>query len=424
MVAIREFSSAQFRNEQYSIDRFDLSTGYRLDEVSLPFAPEDFGAVPTISLNPSLLTIVGADQICAISLSRPGYSKLLWQRNVSSENRTPFVPIPGPVGSGFVVWQSSTRLHCSHPMTGVDLWSRAIKSSHDENMFPMRHQLFGDEEVLLLCGADQETYERFRTRDGQRLGLGRLEMLSNVTSLSVGRRLIGNDDSWRVRLFDGLTETDVLQDERPVILSPETQAPFRELSEGRILTVTKDQEIVMIDTMREQVVFRTPTRGRNNTEFVMSLSAFERNGLLFVSLSDEIAMRERIIATPRLGEPRIDFGTLYCLNPQTGTILWSRRMEPSVLPPISGDPSGLLIGWSFLEEVDERRNGNRIAKRRLRVQVIDEQTGELLAERSNLYNGIPLRAIHEAETRRTTLYTYGSVITIAENRSFDDPYMP
>ncbi len=214
--------------------------------------------------------------------------------------------------------------------------------------------------------------------------------------MTIGRKLVGSDVSGRVRMFDLLLETDVLQGEPPVVLSPETQAPFRQISEGRIVTISEEQEIVLIDTINDRILFRTSTGDRNNTDFVMSLSAFERNGRLYVSLSDEIPMGERIIAAPRLGEARVEFGTLYCLNPSTGQLLWSRRMDPSVFPPVCGDPSGQLVAWSFIEQHDERRAATRMANRKLRVQVLDEETGEILAERHDLLPGIPLRCVHDA----------------------------
>ncbi len=67
LLAIREFTSGN-----NSLDRFDLSNGYRIDEVSLPFLPENFTQPPRQAMLPKMILSSNSNNICAVSVAQAG----------------------------------------------------------------------------------------------------------------------------------------------------------------------------------------------------------------------------------------------------------------------------------------------------------------------------------------------------------------
>lgn len=406
------------RNGDAMMKAFELRDGSLTDEVVLPFSPEAVETPEGDADAPRIMTLAGSRQIAAISWVRPGSARLLWHRNVTSESRRRVSVIPGPICAGRCIWQSADRLHCSSVLTGKDFWSRDCNQPPRDD-FSRSHLLFGDESVTVLMDPSNESYRRYRTRDGRTLGDGQIDIGRGTSVEIVGRKVLYSDRTGRVRLYDFLQNRDLLAEQPAVQMIP-GEGLFRRLPGGLVATIsgnfesgftdragsTPGHEIVVIDTKQNRVRFRTPIGSQLNTRYVFGFTAFERNGKFFVCVNDEQAFGQQFEAFAQLGEPRLDFGRLFCLDSTDGKILWSHRTQPSVVPPIMGDDSDILVMWSMV--MPARRNSIAGQSRRLRVQVLDLQHGEVLAESSDLDAVVPLRCVHDAVSSRTTLYCRNS----------------
>lgn len=399
----------------HALSGFDLSDGTCVDQVTVPFSPVETGPVSESSLSTGLALLAGPRDVAVVSVVQPGSARLLWHERVREDPVAGVSGvIPGPIGPDYAVWQSARRLHCSHPLTGRLLWSRDCSQTRNRHSLLRENPLFGDDRVTVVLSSDRRSYQRFRTRDGLLLGSGSLDIGYGNAAVSLGRKLAWVDSGARLHLLDPLTDEDVLRHEAPVELMS-VDAPLRPISEGRLLAVTRSQEIVLIDTRQNRVVFRSPVAGQLNTRFIFGMSVFERSGLLLVGLNDEQAFGQNLRAVPRLGEPRLDFGRLFCLDPATGRQIWTTRTDPMVVPPVAGDPCDLLVTWAELQHDTE--HPRKPADKTLRLKVYDLYTGQLLVEREDLSWVIPFRCVHHAEEGTTRLHSQGSVISISERRS-------
>jgi outer membrane protein assembly factor BamB len=382
-----------------AIDRTD---GAQTDQLSLPFVPELVDTPVFDPRGPGIILLADHRQIVAAGCVRPGAAGLLWTRNAGMEN-IPSKPLRiGPVGANFCIWQSSTRLHCSHPLTGEELWNRECRQPPQDE-FSRQLPIFGDEKVAVVVGPGNNGFKRFRTRDGRYLGESQIQFSPGGETEIYGRKLLYADHTARVRLYDGFHDCDMLEDQEPLflVLIPGEDS-IQQLPGGLAVVISRNHEIVLIDTQQNRVCFRTSVKGQLNTRYVFGLTAFIRSGRLFVCIQDEEAFGQTIDAIPQPGEPRLHYGRLFCLDSDTGGIIWSRRTEPSVIPDVMGDPMDLLVSWSLVtRSVDGQK---RTALRKLRVQVVDPETGELLAEKAGLEGSTPWRCVYDASQKQASLH--------------------
>ncbi len=397
-------------SDKTEIAGFDMFDGARTDQITVPFAVQTSRTAERQVLAPGITLLCGSNDVAVVGAAQPGSARLLWHRHVREEPLAGIVGvIPGPVGPDFVVWQSARRLHCSHPLTGRTLWSRDCLQSPGNSSSGSAHSLFGDENVIIVMGADEKSYRRYRTRDGLFLGDGSLQIGRGSTSASVGRKLIYSDANGRLRIFDGLTGEDPLSDAPPIELYS-ADIPIRVLNEGRIVTVTRQHEILVLDTFADREVFRTSVASQMNTRFVFGFVAFERDGRLYAGLNDEHAFGQQFRAAPVFGEPRTDFGRLFCLHPETGQQFWSTRTDPSVVLNIFGENCPLLITWTRMVSLEDQSRIRSSGSLRLRVQ--DTKTGEYLLDRNNLAFDLPVRGVYHQDEGTVQIFLHGSLITL------------
>lgn len=412
-----------FQSSEYGLTShlksFDLSSGAELDDLQLPFSGTQIAGTDNQSQIPHLIAVAGVNRIAAVSCLRPGAARILWQRDVRTEVPAGDSAVRiGSIGPNYLVWHSGMRLHCSHPLTGADLWIRDCSQSQPLNSLLFQPPpLFGDQSVTIVFDGDGNAYRRFSTRDGRTLSSGRLSGLRMEYAVSSERRLLYFDEAGRVRCFDGSSEVDVLSEQAPLMLLS-TENPFRRLSAGRIVMMTQDMEIAVVDISAGKVQFRSPTKDLLRPDAFYGMSSFETGGRLFVCIHHEQGLGEQPVANPRLGEPRIDYGTLFCLDPNSGEILWTRKSEPSVVMPVHGDASDVLIHWSLItDEHDPFRDRSlRSVTRQLQVHAIDMTTGLTIASHDRLGNAYPLRCIYNAALREYQLICQGALVTLTEDQ--------
>lgn len=399
----------------------DMNDGSLRDRVPLPFAFHrntiGYRSLSNGVTTPGLVPLAGAEQITMVSCIVPDKATVLWNRRLAKSETDNSVIEFGPLGADHFVWHYRDELHCSHPLTGQDLWVRRLRLSPATRPIPGVQRIFGDHNTTVVMGTDLSSYERFSTRDGKSLGTGRLSIGRISDAVTVGRCLLFPDSNSQLHLFDGGTRLDALQNSDPIILGRHNpDSMFHVLSDGRVVTVTSDFEIILIDTIAGKVVFRTPAASHIKTGVVFGLTAFERHGQLFVGLEEQ---REFVIRSLegsfRLRDPRMHGGPLLCLDSNTGAVKWTMPLQETSIPEIHGAPTDVMLMWSQ-PPVDELQP-NEKRNLTLKLQLVDIATGNILAAEPSISSSRPLRCVHRADQKQLDLIARDAIITIkAESR--------
>lgn len=396
----------------------DPEDGAQRDRLQLPFpfsyAFQDFRPLLDSHRSPGLMPVAGADAIVMISCPSPGRARILWTREFQTKDAQQAGVEYGSLGASHFVWHAGEELRCSHPLTGEDLWTRKLRLSPTDSAPERLRRMFGDDQVTVVLGADYSSYDRFRTRDGQWLGSGRLKIDRLDDAVSVGRCLLYADAESRLHLFDGLSEEDRLATEPPIVLSPvSVRRSHRVLTEGRIVVVVPHvdgAEIVLIDTLQNRIGFRRTVP--IETGSVFGMTAFERHGALFVGVEDLKRFADTTVELfDRWGETRLGDGALVCLHPEDGAVRWSTRIASSIVPAIHGDPTDLLVLWSRSRQRSlelQRLDGSD----GLLVRILSERDGTLVHEDTFFSTGQPSRCVHHGASRSLEFTTRDSLITL------------
>jgi len=408
---------------------FNANDGTLRDRVVLPFQHFHLGGrfVPLSNgeLTPALFPVCGIRDIAMVACPVPGSSELLWTRRFRNDKEESVHVEYGPLGADHFVWQFDDELHCSNPLTGEDLWTRQLAISQSEQTIlfrgvsPSVRRISGDHKAVLVMGSDSRSFQRFNTQDGRLLGSGRLEIGQSESVVVVGRCLLYTDSNSRLHLFDSATGQDELADEEPIVPRSNKDGKMfcRILDGNRTLLVSSALELIMIDTERGTVLFRTSVAEFVKSGFVFSFSAFTRNGKLFAALSKQGSGGPDIERAFVRGSPRLSNGPLICLDPVSGNVHWSLPVSDGVFPEVYGDPTDLMLSWSLLERSpDEVPHFYRAD--RLVLEVIDLSTGQLIARSPACSSLPPLRCIHVAEEGLIQVTTPNATIKIQE--SIDD----
>ncbi len=394
----------------------DMTDGSMRDRVPLPFAFHrntiGFHALSNGVSTPGLVPFAGTDQIIMVSCTVPDKAGVIWNRRLEKSEPDNSMIEFGPLGADHFVWHHRGELHCSHPLTGQDLWVRRLRLSPATRPIPGVQRIFGDGNTTIVMGTDLSSYERFSTRNGKSLGTGRLSIGRISDAVTIGRCLLYPDENSRLHLFDGGTGLDALQDSDPIVLGRHNpDSMFQVLSSGRVVTVTSSFEIVLIDTIAGKVVFRTPAAAQVKTGIVFGLTAFERHGQIFVGLEEQ---REFVIRSLegsfRLRDPRLHGGPLLCLDPNSGAIKWSIPLQETSIPEIHGASTDIMLMWSQ-PPVDELQPNDR-RNTSLKLQLVDVATGDILATELSISSSRPLRCVHRADQNQIDVIARDTLITI------------
>lgn len=361
---------------------------------------------------PGLVPLTGATEIMMVSCVVPGRASTIWSRRYRTNEPEDVSVEYGPLTASVFVWHFNGVLHCTNPVTGQDLWTRNLPLSPEVEYQPGIKRIFGDDTVIVVMGSDLESYRRFRTRDGQELPPGRLQFGHATETKTFGRFIVYSDYESRIRVFDGASAEDILADEEPITAgSNSLDQIFQLLPEDRVLTVSSNHQIVMIDARAGKIQFSTTVKELidNGSGIVFGVMAFERNGRLFVGLEDNrIRGLGGLIGNNRTKEPQLADGLLLSLEPQTGTLQWSQRLSNAVFPEVAGSPTDLMVAWGIRTQTDD--NGDELDGEFLDAQLIDTNTGEIKARESLISSSRPFFCHHIAAESMIELMTRDGII--------------
>ncbi|MDA1229344.1 MAG: PQQ-binding-like beta-propeller repeat protein, partial [Planctomycetota bacterium] len=400
----------------------DPADGSARDEVKIPFSIDRVaGWYEPLSdgvLTPSLFPVCGTNEMAMMSCSVPGKARSLWTRRFRNGEKDVLRVEFGALGSDHFIWQFADKLHCSDPLTGDDLWTRALTLSHSDQTIlhrgtnPSVRRIAGDRRATIVMGSDSRSYECFNTRDGRRLSSGRLNIGRSESVVAVGRCLLYADANARLHLFDSASGKDELDDDDPISpLSRDDKTVCQVLENNRVQVVSSTMELILIDVDQGRVVFRIPASKYVKSGFVFSFSAFERHGRLFAALSGEGRSGRSIQQAFMRGSPYLSNGPLLCLNPLTGEVQWSVNVDQGIFPDIHGDPTDLLISWSSPKPSLDLNPGYQ-AENKLIVEVYDESTGQLIAQSPVFSSLPPVRCVHLADENLFRLTTPNATVSI------------
>lgn len=401
----------------------NMNNGAVSTPIRLPTSPQKLLANNNVE-SPALLPLVGQRAVGMVSLVTSDGPSVLWWRRFEREDYD-FSPLElGPLGPDFMIVASENQLACLHPLTGNLLWVRNMTTgSRRRGLFGRSIGFAGDDQVVGVFGENMKSCELFRTKDGYSLGIVPLDIPPNTTPIVSGRRILFARDN-QLHLVDLLDRKDVLaRKDVPKLFRAGTA---RVISNHRVVMISSDRNIVVLNMQTGKIEINCPiaeqlTEEQLTEERLTGLSAFERDGRLYVLVKNWGNQYSQRSASSRLGDIRLDDGVLFCLDAKTGKQLWHHVSQPCVIPKIYGDPIDVFVKWSwhdpemggFQRRLGLQRGTNSAATdRSLTVTIVDANAGTTLAEEHHLSADEPLRCFHDAETATITLESGTSEIKV------------
>lgn len=388
------------QDENYQLEFSASRDGAIVSSLPLTSRPNDFFQWFSPSLyrdaQPSLLPLVGSESILMIDCTEPRKPTVLWNRANSAvgfaAKLNEYIEF-GPLGAEFMVWHADGTLHCTHPLTGEDLWSRRMQLKGGEIYVQGMRRIFGDEEVIVVLNESNTRFERYRTRDGQLLGIGVLKPGPDCDAITMGRFLVYCDPEGRICLFDGKTGRDRFAESDAVFrLGNVVPQTFHALSDNRVLTVTKENELLVIDVVSGKIQCRLPVQPHLMGDEIFAYTAFEQSGRLYVGVEDELDLHRRDTDDGVDDLPQIRYGVMFCVDPVNGRLVWNQRLQNKKFIVPSGDPTDVLVAMQDRSFQDQHEQYQLSL---IHVTLINGVTGEQIFEES-ISSRFPSRVTHHA----------------------------
>ena len=361
--------------------------------------------------------LVNADDIRfgVSSLIEPDAPYRLWQRR--------FDTITGPAawafGSGFLAAASHDGVVCVHPLTGNVLWTLDFRRSEElSHLRGQRLMARCSEDFILLFSSLGTGCVVLRAFDGAVVRQSGYEPGSRQPVL-VGTRLCTLSKQNKLRITDLTTGKEI-----PSQAENESVVYLQELSvlsDNSLLLLNDNTEILIVDVSGGEVEsrFRVKLTSNDTQNMRREPAVFRNQGSLLIGLSSKSRRTDRF-ANSELNEPHIAGGLLCCVDVATLQRRWQRSCHDSIAPPIYGDPSPLLILWSWKEQAAGIRRPpifrREFSTRSLELTVLDALSGRQLARRDNLRLATPLRCLHDAKKQTIEITTDRSVIHVTYSR--------
>lgn len=304
---------------------------------------------------PGLIALSSRNRLTVLHAAANGQLSSLWSTPVRRSPDSDEPILTGPITPGRIFWIQGGSLHCSHALTGRELWQRSeLPVSEDLPFFfspSDRLPLFGDESAVVLYNPFSGTRTAWEAETGKFLSQGPLQISLGNRPVSCGRFLIAPNDAGRLQIIDGVSGADLLASQPEIVVPPQLIHRFCcQLPGNKLLVAAGSQELVAVDLNTGQTLFRTtdPRLDFPASDFF----AFESDGQLYVLLrsGDRAPEPRGVMSCP-------EAGCLIRLNPADGTILWVRDdLQRCQLHRPAGRNSEVFVMLQSLNEFEKIRS--------------------------------------------------------------------
>jgi hypothetical protein len=315
-----------------------------------------------------------------------------WVQRPAEIARLNATPSIGPGGPGFVVFQVRNHLFVCDPGDGAIHWQRSNLQADSGMYSDPAAGISGDEECLTVFEQDHLKYTLYETFTGRVLRRGELGNESRPPRRPFGRKLRSVwqvRGQWEVRVWDPLenrwefaeplAERNYLAE--PVIGSSET------------IWLTADNYLKAYDARNRVETLKVPF----HAEEFEGLSAmrvmndgprcyvnFQRHSPPAQTRDYNNAFRDVSVANLTVRDD------LYAIDRDSQRVLWKRTVPFRTLLKL--EPAGLPF-LVLLSQIRDARETNQLS---LLVEILDAETGELIARREKLPLD-PLDPVRHAE---------------------------
>ena len=358
---------------------------------------------------PGLMTLAARERLTALHLSADGRISELWSAPTERSAVSDELIVPGPVLTNRVFWLQGDSLHCSHALTGRDLWQRReLDISEDLPFFFSPGEslpLTGDTDAVVLFDPIAGTRSAWDTTTGKLLGHGPLRIGLGTRPAAFGRFLVATSETGRLQIHNGVTGDEILATAPEVTVNPQLIHRFcSRLDENRLLSSAGEQGLIAIDLQTSRILFHVDDA---RLRFPASdMLAFESEGGLFVLLRQWDRMSEH------RGSQTVPFvGRLLRLDSTTGTIVWTRDLQTCELHWPQGSPSGVLIELSGGTDWEQQR-GQPLRVIPVRLSVVRLSDGATLGSAENIPLTFPVSVAHERSESLIRVETAGGGVSI------------
>lgn len=309
-------------------------------------------------------------------------------------------PCLGPYGPDFCVLQSGQELTVVDAVTGDPLWRRSDLKYQAGLSSGEELGVIGDGQVLVVFDADRTNYEMYHTRSGHPLRQGTLPGCGTVAGRrkdSFGRRFLYEADiegTPHVCIWDPLADC--------LLMDCRVDGRWQWCSDyqEQYLTLLNGRSLKLIDATTGRCEWELDVDSED-LDHVRGVHRFRAGDVDLVLLDRHLRDSGSSPAGLDIRVPSDEWsGDLYAVDHGSGTPIWAA--------PLPVPPARVLLlpqfRLPFLIALTRTRDSQDMEEYRLKVDVIDIDTGCIIGSRSDLTNFPILQATCDARNHQLTLW--------------------
>ncbi|HET6324908.1 MAG TPA: PQQ-binding-like beta-propeller repeat protein [Planctomycetaceae bacterium] len=344
-----------------------------------------------------------------VSLLEHDTKRPLWTAAPQRIAKDQDAALVGPSGPMFCAFQSHRHLFVVDPGTGKLIWHRTDLDPQSGLVPDPNRGIFGDDEALVVMGADRLSYTVYRTSTGEELRQGQLDPSTRQIPerRAFGRCLLyftSREGAHRMRIWDPLS--DRLLYDAPI----SDRLLWKETGDDEVAVITAGGSVQIVDGHTGSVRVDLKLDARENQN-LCQVTAFRDADRYYVNLQPLQTISEPRRYSYCFGTdaalPHVDLrGNLLAIDRRSGQLLWKRNFAQRTVLRV---PTLRLPVLVMLALVGDRLNGNH---RSMLVEAVDAKTGDTLAfDDDRLPNRI-LQMTFDEDRRRIRLWGTRSVVDL------------
>lgn len=341
--------------------------------------------------------IGGTGELRGYSLLELAEETPVWTQRPDEVQQRRAVPLIGPAGATFVSFQSQNLLLVCDPWDGSLLWQRRDLEPGGGLYMAPDTGIAGDERCLAVFGPDRLSYITYDTTTGRQLHEGRLETEPRQFRRAFGRKIFSVSQArgrWQARVWDPLINDWSFQEQ----LNDRNFATMA-VGSSEVAWLSAEGNLRAYDVPTGKTTLDIPWRevdGLNSmrlmTDGPRTYVNLQRNGQIVQTLREyNYAAGDTVVPCLHLRDD------LYAIDRATGRILWKRAVPSRTLLKL--EPAGL----PFLVLASKVRDQHDNNQQSLLVEVLDAETGDLLARHERLPADRIVSADYDAAERLVRL---------------------